>query len=513
MVLISWFGRNKPENPVADSAKIQALIANLPADDSAEALQEIAKQLQEMHRLAELKLEQRFRNLDLLDGASRTHERALLLEYLATPRHKKSHEQKLWSSAHDFWRELGEGYQRCFREAEKAGAAAKATLPIFVGRALRALRQQLRWALLRYESSEPRVWTDMARLYLFAEEKGFTAEPIAVYPGSSGSGTAKQEFLKALMLAASSTDSLQPVAQDLATRLVAHFAGMFVITDQADEVCTHWIDLASPKIPVRLVRQPPKSASVRYIGAGAGLHELEQLRAHIAYTRSLPEGLDLNGAYDDDTVLALLKHLEQDWAGKTQSRRFERRKAAGRVTVVPGLKEIIESLEFAYNDSLDFTHRQTAESWIVEDMSEGGYGAVIPSVAGDWVEVGSLIGVEGETFRDWRVGVIRRVARTEQQQQRVGVHLLTQASALVSLRRPSAATAGKAPAPRPAVLISPKPEGQKEVDIALAKGVFDANENLEMLIGGEIYLLRPLETIERGPHYEVVRFSILRAVH
>jgi hypothetical protein len=85
----------------------------------------------------------------------------------------------------------------------------------------------------------------------------------------------------------------------------------------------------------------------------------------------------------------------------------------------------------------------------------------------------------------------------------------------VSLRRPSAATAGKAPAPapRPAVLISPKPEGQKEVDIALAKGVFDGNENLEMLIGDEIYLLRPRETIERGPHYEVVRFSILRAVH
>jgi hypothetical protein len=54
------------------------------------------------------------------------------------------------------------------------------------------------------------------------------------------------------------------------------------------------------------------------------------------------------------------------------------------VTVVPGLKEIIQVLEFANNDSLDFTHRQSAESWIVEDMSEGGYGAVIPAVAGDW---------------------------------------------------------------------------------------------------------------------------------
>jgi len=509
--LISWFGRNRPEQPVSENARLQALLANLPADDSAEALQQIARQLEEMRKAGDLKVDQRFRNLDLLDGASRPHERALLVEYLATPRHKKSNEQRLWSAAYGFWRDLGEEYQRCFREAEKNGPAAKGTLPIYVGRALRALRQQLRWSLLRYEPAEPRVWSDMARLYQYAEQQGFVAEPVAVYPGSSGSGTARQEFLKALMLAASSTDALQPVSQDLATRLVAYFAGFFVMSEKADAGCTHWIDLAQPKAPVRLVREPPASRSVRFFGAGGGLHELEQLRAHIAYTRSLPEGLDLNGNYGDEVVLALLKHLEQDWAGKSQSRRYERRKAAGRVTVVPGLKEIIDSLEFAYNDSLDFTHRQAAESWIVEDMSEGGYGAVIPSVAGDWVEVGSLIGVEGESFRDWRIGVIRRVTRTEHQQQRVGVELLAQASALVRLRRPGAAASG--PAPRHAVLLSPKPQAEKQVSIALAKDMFDGNENVEMLIGEETYLLRPEAAVERGPHYEVIRYSILRALH
>lgn len=512
--MVSWFGRGKAEQAVAEGDRLQALIASLPPDDSVEALQVIAKQIEELRARDDIKLEQRFRCLDLLDGASRVHEHALLLEYLATPRHKKSNEQRLWSSAFGFWQALGDQYQRCFEEAENSGAAARATLPIFVGRALRTLRQQLRWTLLRYEVAEPRIWGDMAKLYRHAEEQGFAAEAIAVYPGSSGSGTPKQELLKALMLAASSTESLQPGSQDLATRLVAHFAGFFVISDKPESGCTHWIDLAAPKPPVRLVRQPQASATVRYFGAGAALHELEQLRAHIAYTRTLPEGLDLNGNYGDEVVLALLKHLEQDWAGRTQSRRWERRKAANRVTVVPGLKEIIASLEFAYNDSLDFTHRQAAESWIVEDMSEGGYGAVIPSVAGDWVEVGSLIGVEGETFRDWRVGVIRRVVRTEQQQQRVGVELLAQTSSLVGLRRPSAAAPGRgAPPARHGVLLADKPQPQQEIDIAIAKDLFDGEENVEMLLGEETYLLHPRETIERGPHYEVVRFDILRAVH
>ena len=506
--MISWFGRAKAEQPASESARLKAFVSSLPADDSAEALQQITRELQALRSNDELKLDHRFRNLDLLDGASRSHERALLLEYLATPRHKKSHEQRLWNSAYGFWRELGAEYQRCVREGGKGGSAGKSTVPIFVGRALRALRQQLRWSLLRYESAEPRVWTEMAHLYQHAEEQGFDDEAIAVYPGSSGSGSSKQELLKALMLAASSTDSLLPSSQDLATRLVAYFAGFFVISTRPDDGCTHWIDLAAPSAPVRLVREPPPEKGLRYFGAGRGLHELEQLRAHVAYTRTLPEGLDLNGNYDDEVVLALLKHLEQDWAGKSQSRRYERRKIASRVTVVPGLKEIIGSLEFAHNDSLDFTHRQAAESWIVEDMSEGGYGAVIPSVAGDWVEVGSLIGVEGETFRDWRIGVIRRVMRTEQQQ-RVGVEVLAQTSTLVRLRRPGAAGS---PAPRDAVLFSRKLEAKKNVKIALAKDIFDGKENVEMLIGDETYLLRPEELVERGPHYEVIRYAILRAV-
>lgn len=514
--MITWFGRGKPEHPLADSAKVEELIAKLPAGDSAQALGEIGSWLELMNRAEDLRLEYRFRNLDMLDGASRNHERAVLQEYLATPRQKKSHEHKLWTAAYGFWRELGQGYQQCVAHQEKGsgGASYKASLPIYVGRALRALRQQLRWALLRYESAEIRVWSDLARLFQLAESKRFTDEPVSVYPGSSGSGTVKQELLKALMLAASATESLHPMGQDIAARIVAHFSKLFILSAQPQEGCTHWFDLGAPKAPVRLVKNAPDTDTVRYLGAGSGLHELEQLRAHIAYTRSLPEGLDLNGRLDDDVVLGLLQHLEMDWAGKTQARRFERHKVATRVTVVPGLKEIIEVLEFAINDSLDFTHRQAAESWIVEDMSEGGYGAVIPAVAGDWVEVGCLIGVEGETFRDWRVGIVRRVTRNEQQQQRVGVQLLTQASALIGLRRPGAGSSGK-PVPaasRPAVLISATPEPGKAIDVVVTRGAVDDHGIVEMLRGEERYLLKPEDTLERGRDFELVRCKVMRAL-
>lgn len=432
--MINWFGRSKTEHPL-DSRKVNEFISGLAKLEDLQVLEEIAKWLDTMSRSDDLGMDQRLKNLDLLDAASGKHEHEVMQAYLGKQRQKKSYEQRQWTGAHDFWLKLGEGYLQClqqFNDGKGVSGQSSGSLPVVVGRAMRTLRQQLKWVLLRYGAVDSRIWEEMARLYQFAASKKFADEPIAVFPGSSGSGTIKQEYLKALMLSASSTESLQPSGQDLAVRLVAYFSKQFVLEDGPYVGCTHWIDLAAPKEPVRMVHNVPDLPTVCFIGAGEGLHGLEQLRAHISYTRSLPEGLDLGDQHDLDLLLGLLNHLEQDWAGKTQSRRHERRKVASRITVVPGLQEILLMLEFANNDSLDFTVLQAAESWIVEDMSEGGYGAVIPSVAGDWVEVGSLIGVEGESFRDWRIGIIRRVTR-HAQQQRVGVQTLGNAAQVLGL--------------------------------------------------------------------------------
>jgi len=523
MALSNWFGRGstsakpeqkpeprtgqKAEHPLSDSRKVQEVIAKLPAD-SVQALGEIASWIETLNTAEGLKLDSRFENLNLLDGASRQPERRLFADYLATPRQKKAHEHRLWSGAFNFWRLLGEGYHKCLDlvGSESGGTAgSKASMAIYTGRALRCLRQQLRWNLMRYERPEARVWNAMARLFEAAENRELMNEVISVYPGSSDTSTVRQEFMKGMMLAASSTDSLHPPGQDLAVRIVSYFSGMFVVSTEA-EGCTHWIDLAEPGAPVRVLRNPPAVPTVRYIGAGAALREIEQLRAHISYTRSLPADLNLGGESDHETVLGLLKHLEQDWAGKTQARRHERRKTAARVTVVPGFKEIVASLEFAINDSLDFTHQKSAESWIVQDVSVSGYGAVIPAVAGDWVEVGSVVGVEGDSFREWRVGLIRRVTRNEQQQQHVGVQLLTQAATLLRLRRPGKAASDKSTA---AVLLTPKIEGHKEVEILTPRGHCDRRDGVETVLGDLSYTLMPVDVVEHDGDYDRVTFTVV----
>lgn len=519
MALINWFGRGsnkpeqkpeqRPEHPLAESKKVREVIARLPANDSIRAIGEIASWLEVLNSADGVKLGSRFEEVDLLDGASRMPERNLFADYLATPRQKKANEHQLWTSAFNFWRLLGDGYQKCLGLVDtepESGFTSRASAALYTARALRCLRQQLRWHLMRYELPDARVWTTMAKLYEMAEIRDILDESIALYPGSSGTSTVKQEFLKAAMLAASSTDSLQPAGQDLAVRIVSYFSGMFSISKEP-QGHTHWIDLAAPRAPVRVLRSPPAAPTVRYVGAGPALRELEQLRAHISYTRSLPEGLNLGGQDDHEVVLGLLKHLEQDWAGKTQARKHERTRAAARVTVVPGFKEIVASLEFAVNDSLDFTHQKSAESWIIQDVSAGGYGAVIPSVAGDWVEVGGVIGVEGESFREWRVGMIRRVARNEQQQQHVGVQLLAQVATLLRLKPAGAAPAHK---PTAAIMLSPRIEGEKEVEILTPRGHCAKRDGVEAVLNEKTYTLVPVDVVEHDGDYDRVRFTVVR---
>ena len=268
-------------------------------------------------------------------------------------------------------------------------------------RAMRSLRRQLQWTRIRYAAPKAELWSGLASLYLAVASGNVDAEML-IYPGETT--TIKREFLKALMQPALSCEALQPRGQDIASAIVSYFASSFVLSMKPESGCTHWFDPKHPGAPVRA-------------------------------TRELPPGLAFDGPADPAFVISILDHVHRDWSGNTQARSQERQKVNARITVVPGFKGIMRALEFAVSDSLDFTDQPTAESWVVDDASERGYGAVIRAVAGDWVEVGSLVGVEGDVPRAWRVGVIRRVRRLEGKQQHVGVELLGRNAILVRMRR------------------------------------------------------------------------------
>ena len=505
---LNLFGGGKVDHPMADAKQAQALVAELPADAS-KALVEISEMLESITQTDSFKLDRRYENIDLLDGAAKNHQRKLAQDYLVMPRQQKYHENRLWAGVFGFWKHLGDAYIHCVHghEANLGGAAnIRKNIPVVVARSIRTLTLQLKWVLLRYGLAEPRIWTDLARLYKLAEQKGYAGTTIAIYPGAHGGGTVQREFLKALMLSASSTDGLPPVKQEIAERTVAHFAESFKLSTSPDG-CTHCFDLAATKPPARMFKGAAPAESLRFFGAGGALTALVRLTAQIRERGVVPPDVNLGGNYERDVVLSVLKHLAMQWSDKPPVRNSERRQTAGRITVVPGMTDIIGVLDPANSDGLDFSQEQTApsaESWIVVNVSEGGYGAIIPPQKSDWIKVGTLVGVQNEVAnKQWGVGLIRRISRDEHQQRQVGIQLLTKAAIAIKVAKSGADL-------QPAILLSTAPDKQGEVGVVLREGLFNGRDSLDMTVKNKGYLLMPTSMVEDGEDFDWAKFKVMQ---
>jgi len=507
--MLKWIAGGKVDHPMGDIRKAREIVADLPANDSSKALDEIVYWLDSLNHTEGFRLEQRFETIDLLDAAAKNHQRKLSQDYLSVERQQKFRENKLWKGAFGFWKNLGDGYLKCVAQYESGASSAtsiRKSLPVIAARGLRALTLQLKWTLLRYGLVEPRIWSEIARLYQLAEAGGFTDSLVAVYPGSHGQSSVRQEFLKAMMLSASSTDGLTPLSQEIAERAVAHFSGLFQIERTPAPACSYYFDLAETKPPARLIKGAATADTRRYFGAGAGLVQLKQLLLTVAGTGHIPADVHLGGTYGKDVVISVLKHLVLYWSDHPPARGSERTKIATRITVVPGLSEILAILDPAHSKTLDFSQDQSAESWIVENVSDGGYGAIIPAEKSDWIKVGGLIGVQTETSIYWGVGLIRRVSSDQYQQRRVGIQLLSKTALPIQIALPS--NGGREP--EGAILLSTSPDRTGEVGVLMREGAFNPQDSLDMTVNGKTYLLIPSRMVEGGDDFDWAKFKVMQ---
>jgi hypothetical protein len=511
-MVLKWIGVGRVDHPMAEAKAARQIVEELPAD-SIRALEEIVHWLDSINRTEGFSLGRRFENVDLLDGAAQNHARRLARDYLSAQRQQKFQENRLWNAAYGFYRELGTAYLVCLEQSEHATLGATAirkNVAVIVARALRALTLQLKWTLLRYGPVEPRIWTEIARLYRAAEEKGFAEGPIEIYPGGHGAASVQEQFLRAMMLAASATDGLAPLHQEIAERLVSHFARAFRLARKA-EGCSHCFDLGSPRAPSRLFQGVQQTPTMRFFGAGEAEPQLMRLIAQIQTSGALPSNINLRGTYDRETVVAVLRHLAQYWSEKPPARGSERRPTAGRITVVPGWDGILEALDPSDDTALDFAREQSAESWIIENVSDGGYGAIIPTVKSDWIRVGTLVGVKSETSRYWGVGIVRRIARDEHQQRRVGIQLLARAAIPIRIgRAPTISSVSATREPQPGILLSTAPDARGEVGVLMRAGTFNPRDSLNMTVRDKSYLLLPSRLVEGGEDYDWAKFRVMQ---
>jgi hypothetical protein len=181
--------------------------------------------------------------------------------------------------------------------------------------------------------------------------------------------------------------------------------------------------------------------------------------------------------------------------------------------VVPGLAEIIGALDPVSSDTLDFSQDQSAksaESWIVENASDGGYGAIIPGRKSDWIKVGMLIGVRNESSKYWGVGLIRRIV-VDEQQRRVGIQLLTTTAipVKISMSRTMSFTDADRET-EPVILLSTGPDSRGEMGVVMRGGLFNGRDSLDMTVRDKSFLLMPVGLIEGGDDFDWAKFKVVK---
>lgn len=505
--MLKWIGGGKPDHPMADIKEAKRLLAELPVNDAFRSMEEIVGWLESVMHTEGFRLGDQVEIYKLLDETAQQFQRKLARDYLTTPRLQKFQENRLWTAIFNFWKQLGLVYLKAaqdFQAGAKGAGDAKATLPLVVCRGLRAISQQLKWLQMRYGPIDDDAWEATARLYEFAEAKGISRQSVALYPGVPGETTAEQEFLKVMLLWVSSPDGLIPLHLEIAERITAHFSANFVLETPPRKHGTHCFDLASRRPPMRLNPSVEAKPSLRFFSAGNVVAQLELVISKVEKGQ-VPQDINLGATYKPEIVLEVLQHLTLHWSPQPPVRKHDRHRVMARLNVISGLDRILDHLD--PEASLSFGQ---AESWVAENISAGGFGAVISNAKSDWVKVGAVLGVKPEGVNHWGVGIVRRMSRDEQQQGHVGVQSLAKTVKAVQVRalesQWGSGAAGQAADFQPAVLL---PEGSGsggEATLLMRANSFSAAQSFEMIAEGKTHLLIPQTLLDHGEDFDLGRF-------
>lgn len=504
------FGGPKTDHPLADPKELRRVITELPLDNAFKALDELDGWFESLLSANDFPNDVRFEVVRQLDEAGQQHVRKLSRDYLHSPRLSKSEEKRFWSIIHGFWTLAAANYERCLAHSslkDKAAENLQAAMPLLLCRLLSALAAEVKWSQFRYGPLSAELWRRLGVAYLAAETAKLADKSVKLYPNSVTTTSPAREYLRVLVLSASSMDSLMPVEIELAERLIAHFLPQFVFTSQDQPNSVYWVDVVQPKAPLRMAIRPKElTPTLRFFRPGEAHAAAQTLLNDLERGVDLPADVLLGGQYPPKTVMPVLRHLVANWSEVPPQRQHQRHRVKHRMSVLPGLANalVVFSGEFS-----DRPAGLPIESWVVEDVSRGGFGAQVTDIRADWLKVGAMISLQPEGGNNWLMGIVRRYLRETETEARAGIETLSHQVVAVEVR-PKAASSYAAVSGMPALWLRDG-NAASEARLLMPPATFDVRESMEFQHEGKRMLLTPLALLEHTTDYEIARYRVLTA--
>lgn len=496
--MLKLFNRRTSDHPFADLREAREFVAALSTSDALQSLEDLTHWLDSVADESTFKPEHQAQAFFLIDEAAQQHVRRLVRDYLGA-RQAKAREVRVWNGLYAYWQHAAGAFVRLVGSSGAGGRDAeslKTHLPLLCVRALRTCAALLKWMHLRYGPVDNAIWTEIARVYAVAERMHVSQTPVQVYPGVAEQSSMQAELLRLFMFAACSPDSLAPVEMEIAERLIAHFSPRFATAAASRADTPYWVDLGAATAPRRGPVPPDASQTVGFFGAGAAYEALLELGEDIRASGVVPSQINLGGTHETEHVLAAVDHLAQHWAPRLPERRHARQPAKSRLTVAHGFDDVIDAL-LEHGGAM----RDEIESWIMEDVSVGGFGARVPSVKGDWLHIGGLLGLQHEGSQQWAVGIVRRLAHEGESQATVGIQVLSRTAVPVELR---IRTEYGLSLDSEIGILLPALRADDELRLLLRPGVYVSGQVFRVETANAERLLMPVRLIERDGDYELL---------
>lgn len=486
---------NKPSHPLADPREAKRILAEIAGRDPQGAIEQAITWVESVGGDDGLKPAQRLDLLLRLDEACAPQARRLARDYAARSAASRAQEVRLWDLGHGYWVQLFTAYLFClsgYRLGEKDADVIKPQLQLLYGRLIGSMGANLKWDQFRYGPIDPDFWGTVGGIYLAAVEAKLEQKPLMLYPGQAET-TIEAEYLKALVFQSSSMDKLTPLQVEVGERLITHFLPFFSLVHEVRPENVYWVDPGKPQPPTRLAKAPEITPTLRFFHCARAVDEVLRTIEQVTKECRVPPGINLGAQYDVDTVIPVLRHFEMCWGLKPPVRSTARRRINAELKVINGMATVHRHLSGRAFGA------DVIETWLMEDVSQGGLGAQAIVSRDDWIRVKALVAVQPEGGDNWLLGIIRRYVRSEPTRGLVGIETISKA--------PRAVLADSGGIMTEAILID-VPEVGEYARMVLSPNAVEEGIALLFSVDGKNARLHPRETLVTDPDYVIVNFFV-----
>jgi len=500
----------KVDHPLADPREMRRIVDQISGDDTLRAIDEVAGWLESLDGVAGFPEDHLYDAVSRLDDAAQPHLRRLERNYLHTQNLSRTEGKRIWTTSHGLWTLLAATYERCLTaagEKNRVGGHLRQNLPALTARLIAALAAILKWERFSYGQSTGELWRRLGAALLSAENAGVATRAVQLHANAPRVTSPQQEFVKCVALQAASVDSLLPLEVDLAERLIVHFMPGFVFSAVADIDSVYWVDLASAAPPGRLARRPahPRPTQ-RFFKPGTAPAGIESLLNDLELGHEVAADINLGGHYHARVLLPVVSHLATYLAPVPPQRRHDRHPVKQSAIVLHGLANAFGAFS---GQLVARANGDPTAIWAIEDVSHGGFGALLDTIPGEWLKPGALIAVQQAGRDDWWLAIVRRHRRTGESEVRVGAETLARQALPAELKPRTTST--YAAVPGISALLIREGNAPGEVRAVMPGGAFDLRTTLEWNDNGTRVALAPVAIVEQTSDFDLARYRLTTA--